>query len=354
MSALPESTLDILAEFFRRYSADPFFLTPLEERKKGFEIALSEYMLQHISGTLITFLRCLSFRESNPDLPKTSTGTMKYLLEKTSTFFAFCKGSFLLKTDPYIVESWERILSLGIVKKFSCLENWLKFFNRSLLKKLVPIMGEKKEEWVNKVKEQCDLLRDELTAITRENFKLILVDGFSICCSDCSKIYSKEEKSPLLFATEPKSFSTEMGEFVIPCIAETVSYYCSNSAHITVKNNLILTEDFLMDKLNYFWHEYGRRIKNPMNPMNEILNDILSHNFIKGEVCLFIWMKSLILKLANQIIFVLDNDKNYEKLIIYAIVQQLYTEDVEKTIFPSCNGDKCQQKYDGKNIFVSK
>lgn len=109
--------------------------------------------------------------------------------------------------------------------------------------------------------------------------------------------------------------------------------------------------------LNDCWHSYGK--KNDQFVV-QIFDAILNFEKIKGIVCLMHWLKTI----GIQMIEAFDLEKNLDKLKDLDIDQKrIIIHDNMETIFSKfvpfvnnvkCQGDNCDNEYDGNNIFYFK
>jgi hypothetical protein len=104
--------------------------------------------------------------------------------------------------------------------------------------------------------------------------------------------------------------------------------------------------------LNSCWHSYGKKDD---EYIVETFDKILKDSGIKGSVCLMHW-------LLNVGITILDvyEVKEYDEIdmmrtILYESIKSALQATLSKYLKDiTCNGDNCDNKYDGKDIFIMK
>src|SRR5579871_6497040 len=273
---LSQETVSTLVAFFCKLDIDPNFHKLIKlENKRNFESALSDFILQHIVGSFMGFL-------NHGKLSPNNKAALLQLSSYSDTYLETCQGSYLLKTDSFVVNMWNEIMSFGFIRKYSCLVKWLKFLFDKLFGEVCPIVTDKNKDFMKRALTEPDSVRESLYLVVEEKLKTTFSTGFAVCCDECNEIYPcflERKDIPSLERGEKKEekkneFLIDLGEFVIPCISETLVYYFEKMESGISQNNIqSVLEKFLLGNMNGFWHSYGKKDN---NPMNEIVDKIFS------------------------------------------------------------------------------
>lgn len=143
-------------------------------------------------------------------------------------------------------------------------------------------------------------------------------------------------------------------------IKQAVSGALMNTTNCTINNKSnewLLNLDSVLIKiyLNMCWHSYGK--KND-EYMMQSFDQILSHNMIRGIVCLIHWIDHIGLMMLEKIIGsgflleIMNIETNTKRQKINAELSKIY--DGMATIIAkiNCDGQQCDNDYDGKDFFI--
>lgn len=122
------------------------------------------------------------------------------------------------------------------------------------------------------------------------------------------------------------------------------------------EGKLIFMSDIMTKKyLNMCWHGYGKKTD---AYIVETIDNALSHNVIRGSVCLFVKFNiyfvkiMLILKLHILINKLKGIDRNIQRLILTTLISAAYDEMMLPSEDVICEGDKCDNSYNNMDLFV--
>jgi hypothetical protein len=162
--------------------------------------------------------------------------------------------------------------------------------------------------------------------------------------TDSIDAYSKE-----------KAFFDSLTDFIVQCVSGQIMNTIRFLSYRPNEDPFAIASMLVKKYMNICWHGYGK--KNDEYVI-KVIDEALSHNVIKGSVCLLMWIHEISLIMLEKLqLPKLISELECMPMDIKRIIANILTEGLYKNMalpFKNirCEGDKCDHTYNNMDLYL--